>query len=197
MCRLLRRCVRPRSWTRNPIALRTREIERQVAQHCGRPGSGVESQDGIEVRGGGRVLVVGESARAHVVFHGRAAAALGVYLRDVRRRLVVSPHEPALFLTAWWGRRLSEVSLSFLLRRHAQAAGIAKIHPHALRHACATHLLKGGADVRHVQAILGHKKLETTALYTRVVIEDLRQVVSRAHPRERAWPCKARRYNGA
>ena len=116
---------------------------------------------------------------------GRAAAALSTYLGDVRPRLVVNPQEPALFLTAWWGKRLSEVSLSFLLRRHAKAAGIGKVHPHALRHACATHLLKGGADVRHVQAILGHKKLETTGLYTRVVIEDLRQVVARAHPRER------------
>ena len=116
---------------------------------------------------------------------GRAAAALGVYLRDVRSRLVVNPQEGALFLTAWWGKRLSEVSLSFLLRRHAKAAGIGKVHPHALRHACATHLLKGGADVRHVQAILGHKKLETTALYTRVVVEDLREVLEHAHPRER------------
>ena len=125
---------------------------------------------------------------------GRAAVALGAYLRNVRPELVVDPHEPALFLTAWWGQRLSDVSLSFLLRRHAKAAGITKAHPHALRHACATHLLRGGADVRHVQAILGHKKLETTALYTRVVIEDLRQVVAHAHPRERAWP-STRRYN--
>jgi integrase/recombinase XerD len=124
---------------------------------------------------------------------GRAAAALGVYLRDVRPQLVVNPQEGALFLTAWWGQRLSEVSLSFLLRRHAKAAGIGKVHPHVLRHACATHLLKGGADVRHVQAILGHKKLETTALYTRVVIEDLHQVVAAAHPRERAWEARKER----
>jgi integrase/recombinase XerD len=116
---------------------------------------------------------------------GRAAAALGVYLKDVRPRLVRNPHEPALFLTAWWGKRLSDVSLSFLLRRHAAAAGIVRVHPHALRHACTTHLLKGGADVRHVQVILGHKKLETTALYTRVVVEDLREVLEHAHPRER------------
>ena len=116
----------------------------------------------------------------------RAAAALGAYLREVRHELVVDPGERALFLTAWWGHRLNEVTISFLLRRHARAAGIAGVHPHALRHACATHLLRGGADVRHVQAILGHKKLETTGLYTRVVVEDLREVFVRSHPRDRA-----------
>ena len=116
---------------------------------------------------------------------GRAAIALAGYLRDVRPELVVHPGERALFLTAWRGRRLSQGSVSFLLRRHAQAAGIPSVHPHALRHACATHLLRGGADVRHVQAILGHKKLQTTSLYTRVVVEDLREVLERAHPRGR------------
>jgi integrase/recombinase XerD len=118
---------------------------------------------------------------------GRAAAALGAYLRDVRPALVRNPNEPALFLTTWWGQRLSEISIAVLVRRYARAAGIAGVHPHALRHTCATHLLRGGADVRHVQAILGHKKLDTTALYTRVVIEDLRQVLAHAHPRERGW----------
>ncbi len=115
---------------------------------------------------------------------GRAAVALSVYLRDVRPELVVDPGEEALFLTAWWGHRLGEASIVFLLRRHAKAAGIEHVHLHALRHACATHLLRNGADVRHVQALLGHKKLETTALYTRVVIEDLRKVLAGSHPRE-------------
>ena len=124
---------------------------------------------------------------------GRAAAALAAYLMDVRPRLVRNPHEGALFLTAWRGRRLADVSLAFLLRRHARAAGLARVHLHALRHACATHLLKGGADVRHVQAILGHKKLVTTALYTRVVIDDLRAVVARVHPREKTYDGKEKR----
>jgi integrase/recombinase XerD len=129
---------------------------------------------------------------------GRAAAALSVYLRDVRPELLVGPGEPALFLTAWWGKRLSDVSIVFLLRRHAKAAGLSHVHLHALRHACATHLLRNGADVRHVQALLGHRKLQTTALYTRVVIEDLRKVLAGAHPREertgkRAWKTGTRK----
>jgi site-specific recombinase XerD len=60
--------------------------------------------------------------------------------------------------------------------------------PHALRHTCATHLLRGGADVRHVQLILGHRRLKTTGVYTRVVIEDLREVLARTHPRQRSGP---------
>jgi len=117
---------------------------------------------------------------------GRAAEALCAYLKDVRPHLARDPGERALFLTAWWGHRLSDVSLGLLVRRHARSAGLGGLHPHALRHACATHLLRGGADVRHVQALLGHKRLETTSLYTRVVVEDLRQVLARSHPRERA-----------
>jgi integrase/recombinase XerD len=125
----------------------------------------------------------------------RAAAALGAYLRDVRPELVVDPGELALFLTVWWGHRLSGVSLAVLVRHYGHLAGLPAVHPHALRHACATHLLKGGADVRHVQLILGHKKLQTTGLYTRVVVEDLRQVLARSHPREKTWPARARQYN--
>jgi integrase/recombinase XerD len=54
-----------------------------------------------------------------------------------------------------------------------------------LRHACATHLLQGGADVRHIQELLGHERLETTEVYTRVEIADLKDALARAHPRER------------
>jgi integrase/recombinase XerD len=118
---------------------------------------------------------------------GRAAEALSNYLGHVRPQLVRDPSERAVFLTAWWGRRLSDVSLGVIVRHHAKAAGVPPVHPHALRHACATHLLKGGADLRHVQALLGHKRLTTTCIYTRVVVEDLREVLARAHPREMAW----------
>ena len=68
------------------------------------------------------------------------------------------------------------------------AAGIAQpISRHTLRHACATHLLQGGADVRHVQKLLGHAGPETTVIYTRVETSDLRRALGRAHPREQAW----------
>jgi integrase/recombinase XerD len=74
-----------------------------------------------------------------------------------------------------------------LIRKHATAAALAgPVSAHVLRHSCATHLLKGGADVRHVQQLLGHSSLDVTARYTRVAVTDLKDVLRRSHPRERA-----------
>jgi integrase/recombinase XerD len=111
---------------------------------------------------------------------GRAAIALGAYLADARPELVKRV-DAALFLSRH-GSRLSMVGLRVMVKRHGQAIGV-HVSPHTLRHTCATHLLRGGADIRHVQELLGHRSLQTTALYTRVAIEDLRQVLARAHPR--------------
>lgn len=120
-----------------------------------------------------------------VPLSGRAALALDVYLRDLRPELVKNAREQALFLSKY-GRRLSQTRQQEIVVAHARAAGIpTRTAAHALRHACATHLLEGGADVRHVQAILGHRSLETTALYTQVQVKALARVVGRAHPRER------------
>jgi integrase/recombinase XerD len=118
---------------------------------------------------------------------GRAAAALDVYLRDARSELVKDPHEPALFITTW-GTRLNTKRIQDLVRQNAKAAGIdVRVTPHTLRHGCATHLLQGGADVRHVQKLLGHTSVQTTAIYTHVDTRDLARVMQKAHPRERAW----------
>jgi len=128
----------------------------------------------------------GKGRRDRVVpLSGRAAVALDAYLRDSRPELANSAREHALFLSKY-GRRLSQTQLQSVVVQHARAAGIpTRTAPHALRHACATHLLEGGADVRHVQAILGHRCLETTALYTHVQVKALAKVIERSHPRER------------
>lgn len=116
---------------------------------------------------------------------GQARAALDRYLREGRPELVNDSREVALFLSKY-GRRLGPTQLYAILRTHAQAAGIkGPVFPHALRHSYATHLLKGKASIRHVQELLGHQSLQATALYTRVDVEDLREVLRRCHPRER------------
>jgi integrase/recombinase XerD len=117
---------------------------------------------------------------------GRAAAALSAYLREVHPWLAKDPKETALFLSLRQGRRLGIYGIEAILVRCRRLSKIpVRVSPHILRHACATHLIKHGADVRHVQALLGHKRLDTTALYTRVAIKDLHDVIARAHPRER------------
>lgn len=113
----------------------------------------------------------------------RARAALVAYLERGRPALLWHRETPAVFVVRG-GARLSRGHLCTRVRRLAARRGIA-LRPHLLRHACATHLLKGRADIRHIQRLLGHKSLSTTERYTRVEISDLRAVVRRCHPRER------------
>jgi site-specific recombinase XerD len=119
---------------------------------------------------------------------GRAAAAIDAYLRDSRPVLLKDPCEKALFLsytTGSRGRRLSVSALARVVEKHAKAVRLPHVHPHALRHTCATHVLQGGADLKHVQELLGHRSISSTVTYTRVGVRDLLAVFERAHPRER------------
>jgi integrase/recombinase XerD len=141
----------------------------------------------------GRLLVRnGKGKKDRVVpLVGQAFAALERYLREVRHALVRDPRKQAVFLSAI-GTRLSAVMLQRQVRQYAKTLGL-RVTPHVLRHSCATHLLRHGADVREIQQLLGHRALETTALYTKVDVSDLAVVLARAHPRER---CRRRRRPG-
>ena len=135
----------------------------------------------LDLREGVLLVRSGKGKKDRVVpVPGRAAAALDTYLTEVRPELV-KRLDAALFISRHGGR-LSLVGLRAIVLRHGRAIGV-DVSPHALRHTCATHLLRGGADIRHVQELLGHRCLATTALYTRVAIKDLREVLARAHPR--------------
>jgi integrase/recombinase XerD len=72
-----------------------------------------------------------------------------------------------------------------VVHKYAQRAGIEKaVSTHTFRHSCATHMLRNGAPIRQLQEMLGHASLETTQIYTRVTINDLRAMHSKFHPRE-------------
>jgi site-specific recombinase XerD len=115
--------------------------------------------------------VRGKGGKERVVPLGEEAAhALARYLHRARPELVARP-ENALFLSAR-GRRLDTSTLRRVFA-----------HPHRLRHAFATHLLEGGADLRTIQDLLGHSSLSTTQLYSHVDGRRLRRVYDRAHPR--------------
>ena len=84
------------------------------------------------------------------------------------------------------GRRFGYTTVSKLVREYGRKAGVSKrVTPHVLRHTCATHLLKGRADIRQIQRILGHASIATTQRYTYVDRERLRRVHRSYHPRGR------------
>jgi integrase/recombinase XerD len=102
------------------------------------------------------------------------------YIKEVRSRLCLNAQTQALFLTGY-GEAFNPDVLSRMVSQWMEEIGV-RGSCHLLRHTCATHMLEGGADIRYIQQLLGHEKLETTAIYTDVSIKQLLEVHSRCHP---------------
>lgn len=131
----------------------------------------------------GFVRVLGKGGKERVVPLGASARGwVARYLEEVR------PHHDRrraaqVFLTAR-GEPLTRQAFWYVIKKHGRRAGITTpLSPHVLRHSFATHLLEHGADLRAVQAMLGHSDISTTEIYTHVTRERLRQLYDRAHPR--------------
>jgi integrase/recombinase XerC len=135
--------------------------------------------------------VLGKGGKERIVPLGKSAAeALRAYLPERRGLLAKAKdgHPDALWLSRT-GRRLTVRQVQNLVRRHgALGAGRGDLHPHAMRHTCATHLLDAGADLRSIQELLGHSSLSTTQRYTHVSVDRLMEVYDRAHPLARDKP---------
>jgi len=132
----------------------------------------------------GVVQVIGKGGRERLVPIGEEAAHwLERYLRQGRPELVGHGPVEAVFVSRR-GAGMTRQNFWMLIKRYARQAGVsAKLSPHTLRHAFATHLLEHGADLRAVQMLLGHRDLSTTQIYTHVTRARLKSLHERHHPR--------------
>jgi integrase/recombinase XerC/integrase/recombinase XerD len=167
-----------------PLELRDRALF-EIAYASGLRAEELVSLDVVSVDFDAEELrVEGKGAKTRFVPAGEPALrALARYLERARGALARGDGEAALFLSKS-GRRLSTSDIRRRLRvwaRHAAVQG--GVHPHALRHSFATHLLEGGADLRTIQELLGHASISTTQTYTRVESARLKTAYARAHPR--------------
>lgn len=134
----------------------------------------------------GFVTVIGKGNKERVVPVGRAATeALNHYLSAGRPKLV-SPKSPAHVFLTTRGCKFSREMMWRRIKKRVEQSGIERnITPHMLRHSFATHLLEHGADLRVIQELLGHARINTTEIYTHVSGSRLRQVHRQFHPRAR------------
>jgi integrase/recombinase XerC len=131
------------------------------------------SERWLRVRGKG-------NKERQVPYGEKAATALEAYLTE----RPLCRQEPDALLVAARGKRLGDRAVRAIVKQYAiLLTGDPSLHPHTLRHAFATHLLRDGADLRAIQELLGHSQLSTTQKYTQVSLADLMAVYDKAHPK--------------
>jgi integrase/recombinase XerD len=131
-----------------------------------------------------RIIPIGEKAKE----------AIEKYLLAARPKLSQDSQEKALFLSRY-GLRIPKASLNYIIKKYSKIMRLDKrITPHCLRHSCATHLLQNGAPLAIIQRILGHTRIKTTQIYTRISPLDLKQAIKKYHPRERIKILQRRKF---
>jgi integrase/recombinase XerD len=195
----------PRSWVRLPSYLRPEEVRRllgavseEISRYPHRDAALLELVYATGLRVGevttlrldsirpdlGILKCLGKGSRERIVPVSRSALeAVDRYLEKERPRLVRGTRTDLLFVSRA-GKPLGREDVRAFLRKYAHAAGIAsRLTPHTLRHSFATHMVQNGADLRIVQEILGHVKVETTEIYTHLSKHDLKAAHRKFHPR--------------
>jgi site-specific recombinase XerD len=176
---------------RTPIGIRDRAILELLYS------TGLRRQEAINLnltdvdRENGQVFVYqGKNHKDRMVPLGETAAQfVEAYLKLVRWWFVHDPKENALFIDSQKGSRLHPQTLNHIVNKTVRQSRVPKrITPHSFRHAMATHLLQNQADIRHIQLMLGHNSVETTELYTRLAIDDLKTAYRQAHPHAQREP---------
>ena len=135
-------------------------------------------------RDDGFVRINGKGSKERLVpISGRALKELDYWFDDRQRMVIKAGEEDYVFLNRR-GAHLTRTMILIMIKRQAEAAGIQKtISPHTLRHSFATALLEGGADLRAIQAMLGHESIGTTEIYTHIDMTTLRKEILEHHPR--------------
>lgn len=194
----------PRGWKRLPKTLAIQDVERILNLSKGTTPAGLRDDALIELlyatglriseltnlplqalnTDAGWVLALGKGGKQRIIPLGEVAIAkIHKYLTEGRTRLSRNRVSDRVFLNRS-GRGLSRQGCWKLLRKYVRLAGITRpVSPHILRHSFATHLLERGADLRAVQAMLGHADLSTTEIYTEVARRRLKQIHQQFHPR--------------
>jgi len=133
----------------------------------------------------GFIHVRGKGDKERVVpLSSRVCRLVETYILMVRPAMVHGKDTGHLIVNRW-GRQMDPNGVWKAVKRCVELAGIRKnVSTHTFRHTCATHMLKNGAPVRHLQEMLGHESLESTQIYTRVTINDLKQIHAKYHPSE-------------
>lgn len=143
------------------------------------------------------VLIHGKGRKERLVPLGTTAGEyVRVYIHDVRPHLLLNTAELALFVRVS-GRPMRTNDVSKMFKEHRKRARLPDtLTPHCLRHTCATDLLRGGADLRYVQELLGHASIATTQRYTRLVPKDLRDVYDKSHPLQKGRSRRVPKFTG-
>ncbi|MBP5647638.1 MAG: site-specific tyrosine recombinase XerD [Bacteroidaceae bacterium] len=133
----------------------------------------------------GFVRVTGKGSKQRLVpISGKALHEIELYLSQRCHIDIKAGAEPFLFLSFRRGKPISRVMVFDMVKELAAMAGIRKnVSPHTFRHSFATHLLEGGANLRAIQAMLGHEKISTTEIYTHIDRSRLREEIMSHHPR--------------
>jgi integrase/recombinase XerD len=127
----------------------------------------------------------GKGAKDRVVpLSSRVCRLINAYLLMIRQAMLQGKDKGYLVLNRW-GTKMTPTAVWAIVKKAAKEGGLQKnVTTHTIRHTCATHMLKNGAPIRHIQELLGHESLESTQIYTRVTINDLKEIHAKYHPGE-------------
>lgn len=140
----------------------------------------------VDLVNGYLTVISGKGQKDRVVPIGtRVCKLINTYLLMIRPVMTRTKDKGYLVLNRW-GTKMTPTAVLAIVKKCTELSGITKnVTTHSFRHSCATHMLRNGAPIRHIQELLGHESLESTQIYTKVTINDLKEIHAKYHPGEK------------